>query len=373
MAGNKGTILIRNSCPHVPSYAETGGGGFNLESVKWMLTNLQPDRLVSAGAAYVAASDALAHASVRLHQLAHSVVEAWSGKDADLALKQLGQLNTTAAELQEKSAATGRTYNWLGTEILPWYKAEGERMGDGHIRTGGDDQAALEMLDRMNNRIVQGFNAMPAELTWDLPPAATSTGYQGSRGDADTGKYGFPPGGGVPPSGILTGPPSGGILGDPAGPPGTLPDPTGGDGLPNDPGGDLPGHPDVGGGGLPGTGGTSLAGMGGGGAMDPFGAGGLGAGGGAAGGAPGGLGGGLGGGVLGPGATGPFGAGRKGSAGDGATGRSTGKSGSGVPMGGAGAGGGNGEGEEERERTTWLTEDEDIWTDHGDVAPPVIG
>ncbi len=37
-----------------------------------------------------------------------------------------------------------------------------------------------------------------------------------------------------------------------------------------------------------------------------------------------------------------------------------------------GAGQGNGEGEEERERTTWLTEDEDVWTDHGDLAPPVI-
>jgi hypothetical protein len=372
MAGNKGTILIRNICPNVPSYAQTGGGGFNLDSVKWMLSNLQPDHVVEVGDAYLTASNALAHASTRLHQVAHSVVEAWSGKDADLALGQLGQLNTTAAELQEKSATTGTTYHWLGKEILPWYKNEGERMGAGHIHTGGDDHDALEMLDRYDNRIVQGFNSVPAELHWDLPPATTKIGSLGpDRGNTDTGDYGSPPGGGVPPSGMPTGsPPGGGIPGHPGGPPGTVPDPTGGGGVPNGPGGDMPGHSDIGG--------TSLAGMGGGGAMDPLGAGGLGGAGlgGGAGGAPGGLGGGgLGGaGVLGAGGPGSIGAGRKGgAAGEGTTGRSTGKKpSSGAPLGGAGGGHGNGEGEEERERTTWLTEDEDIWTDHGDIAPPVI-
>jgi hypothetical protein len=38
-------------------------------------------------------------------------------------------------------------------------------------------------------------------------------------------------------------------------------------------------------------------------------------------------------------------------------------------MGGAAGG----EGEEERERSTWLTEDEDVWGNDGDAAPPVIG
>jgi hypothetical protein len=39
-----------------------------------------------------------------------------------------------------------------------------------------------------------------------------------------------------------------------------------------------------------------------------------------------------------------------------------------------GAGGGQGgKDEEERERSTWLTEDEDVWSADGDIAPPVIG
>ena len=36
-------------------------------------------------------------------------------------------------------------------------------------------------------------------------------------------------------------------------------------------------------------------------------------------------------------------------------------------------GGGGAGSEQDRERETWLTEDEDVWNDEGDVAPPVIG
>ncbi|MFF5212408.1 hypothetical protein [Streptosporangium sp. NPDC000396] len=39
-----------------------------------------------------------------------------------------------------------------------------------------------------------------------------------------------------------------------------------------------------------------------------------------------------------------------------------------TPMGGAG-----GEGDKDRERSTWISQEEDVWGDDGDVAPPVIG
>jgi hypothetical protein len=370
MADNKGTYVIRNSCPYVPDYATTGGGGFNMDSVKAMLTSMQPGHVAEVGQAYLAAANALTAAADGLHEHARRVIEAWSGENAQTALRQLGQLNTTATELQEKSATTGRTYTWLGTEILPWYKDQGQSMGAGVFRGGGDDKAALELLDRMDHRLVEGYNAVPGSITKDLPPPLKDIGFQGIDDDGGTGgtnRTGTPP---SVPSVPAPGNPSdvppwhrddSGI------PPGTVP---------GDPGSDFPGPAGggtgipPGGAGLPGAGGTDLAGAGGGIGPDPFGAGGLGGGaGGAAGGLGAGAGGGPGAGVLGMGAPGSAGAGRSRSAGEN---RGTGgRAGLGAPMGAGGGQGGNDE--EERERSTWLTEDEDVWSADGDITPPVIG
>lgn len=368
MADNKGTYQIVNSCPSVQPYAATGGRGFNMDSVKMMLTSLQPDHVAEVGQAYLAAADALAAATEKLHQRAQRLTEVWSGKDAELALGRLRQLNVTASGLQEASTKTGRTYSWLGHEILPWYRDEGEKMGHGYVRDGGDDQDALEMLDRMDNRILQGYTNMPPSIEKDLPPPERDSGFQGTRGHqgtTDAGTVG-------PPSGVPHGPPPVGIS-DPSGHHPTTAPIGPADPIPSDPWG--PGGPDGDPSGVSTTGGTDLAGAGGGMGADPFGAGGLGGGPGGLGGGAGGLGSGAPGGVggaLGVGTPGGMGAGRGGSAGKGTAGRSGArKSGPSTPMGG-GAGHGGGEGEEERERTTWLTEDEDVWSDDGDVAPPVI-
>ncbi|HEU5156801.1 MAG TPA: hypothetical protein VFU43_07370 [Streptosporangiaceae bacterium] len=365
MADNRGTFYIRNSCPYVPDYATTGGGGFTMDSVKAMLSAMDPGHVAAVGQAYLAAADALTTAADRLHEHARRVTEAWSGENAQTALKQLGQLNTTAAELQEKSATTGRTYNWLGSEILPWYRDQGRSMGHGAISDGGDDTAALELLDRMDHRLVEGYNAVPESITKDLPPdPGASRGDLGIRDPGGTQDPWSGPPGGVP-SVPSPGSPSdlaawnGADSGTPTGAP------------PHGPGSGFPG-PAGGGAGLPGAGGTDLAGAGGGVGPDPFGAGGLGGGAGAAGGGLGAGAGGPGAGVLGVGAPGSLGAGSGGrsrSAGENARGAG-GRAGAGGPM---GAGGGQGgEGEEERERTTWLTEDDDVWSADGDIAPPVI-
>jgi hypothetical protein len=372
MADNKGTYVIRNSCPYVPDYAATGGGGFNMDSVKAMLASMQPGHVAEVGQAYTAAANALSTAADRLHQHARRVAEAWSGENAQTALKQLGQLNTTAAELQEKSAATGGTYTWLGTEILPWYQNQGETMGAGLIHTGGDDDAAIELLDRMDHRLVEGYNSVPESISKDLPPLPRDAGEIGDPWLGDGRDTGITSTAGTPPS-----VPSVPSFSDPTSETATWHGADPGD-LRDHPGSDLPGPadggtgiPPTGGTGLPGAGGTDLAGAGGGIGPDPFGAGGLGGGaGGAAGGLGAGTGGGPGAGVLGMGAPGSGGAGRSRSAGENARGAG-GRAGLGAPM---GAGGGQGgKDDEERERSTWLTEDEDVWTADGDIAPPVIG
>lgn len=367
MADNKGTFIIRDSCPYVPDYATNGGGGLTMESVKAMLDSIRPKHVVEVGQAYLAAADALTTATNQLHEHAKRIVEAWSGKNAKTALEQLGQLNTTAAELQEKSATTGRTYTWLGGEILPWYQGHAANLDHGFFNDSGDDTAALEFLDRMDHRLVQGYNNVPDHIRKDLPP--TPDVFEGPLGRKDPGGINDPWSG--PPGGVPSVTPLGGPSGldpwrgtDPGNPTGTMP---------NDPGGGIDpagvgGGPPPGGAGLPGS--TDLAGAGGAG-LDPFGAGGLGGG---AGGAAGGLGGGPGAGgpgigALGMGMPGSPGTGRSRSSGKNAQGGG-GKAGLGGPM---GAGGGHGgKDEEERERSTWLTEDDDIWSADGDVTPPVI-
>lgn len=367
---NIGTYHIRSGRLDLPGYAESGGGGLNHAAVKAMLSHLQPNYVEEVGKAYIAAAKALAYASGQLHRYAHRLTEAWSGENAGTALKQLGQLNTTAAELQEKSAQTGTTYSWLGKDILPWYQDQGRTMTDGHVPTSGDDERAIELLDRMDNRLMQGYNSVPPDINWDLPPGNGSSGGLGTPGGPDPG-----------------GPKTSGLpLSDPFGPPpidpftkpdGAFPglgDPSGIG--PGGPGGPMPSDPGGVGTGVPGAGGTDLAGLGGGIGADPFGAGGPGGGlGGGAGGGLGAGGGGLGGGPPGagvPGLIGPGGLGAQKSPGQGRSGSA--KTGQSPLMGGAGAGaGGSGDGEEERERTTWLTEDDDVWGDDGDTAPPVIG
>jgi hypothetical protein len=259
MADNKGEFTIVQSCPSVPPYATTGGRGFNMETVKSMLTNMRPGHVADVGDAYLAAANALADATTQLHQCAQRLTDVWSGKDAELALGRLRQLNVTASGLHDASLKTARTYTWLGREILPWYQNEGERMGPGYVRGPGDDQDAFEMLDRMDNRILQGYIHMPPSISKDLPPPPGDSGFQGND-NVDGGRTGSP-------SGDPYGLPSTGTPGAPGGQPGI------------DPSGHGVGVPDGAGSNLSGAGGTDLAGAGGGVGADPFGAGGLGAGG----------------------------------------------------------------------------------------------
>jgi hypothetical protein len=371
---NVGTYQIRTGPLDLPGYAESGGEGLSHAAVKAMLSHMQPEYVKTVGNAYLAAARALGDASARLHRHAGTITEAWSGENAGTALKQLGQLNTTAAELQEKSAQTGTTFSWLGTEILPWYRDQGRTMTDGDFNTGADDQRAIELLDRMDNRLTQGYNNTPEVIQKHLPPGTGTGDVWGDLGDPGRPRVGDTDAGRSPVSDPFSPPPI-----DPFTKPG---EPFAGPGSPSGigpggPGSPLPGDPGGVGTDVPDGGSTDLAGMGGGIGADPFGAGlggglgggagGLGAGAGSIGGPPG---------SGAPGMIGPGGMGGMGAQKSPGQGRSgSAKTGQSPLMGGAGAGaGGGGAGdEEERERTTWLTEDEDVWGDDSDTAPPVIG
>lgn len=120
-------------------------------------------------------------------------------------------------------------------------------------------------------------------------------------------------------------------------------------------------------GGAVGAGALGAAGLGAGGLAAGLGRAGAGAGLAGVGGAGAGAGGLAAGGVIGgPGGAGAGGAGAAG-------GRGAGRAGAAGAAGGPMHGGRGGGDEEERERSTWLLEDEDVWSGDGDVPPPVIG
>jgi hypothetical protein len=339
----------------------------DFDAVKNRLKALQPDKANQASTAYSAvAKELAAKARLLTEKHAPALIEAWGGDAAQKALDQLKLIHWTANDLSTKSTTSAQTMKWYGTEILQWYKDAGNSMEDGFIHTGGDDDRARELMNRLNTRTAEAQNGIPSTITTDLPARHGDQGVPTNPGGPGGGPGGLP--GGGPGGGGGAKIPKGDPFGKSGGNTPHLP----GDGsqFPNGSDGKFPGSDGNGGLGGPGTdlagfnpasgggGGLGGGGMGG----DPFGAGA----GGGLGGGPGGLGSagaglGAGAGGLGAGAGG-LGAGA-GANGMGAAGRGM------MPMGGAG----HGQGEKERERSTWLTEDEDVWGADGDAAPPLIG
>jgi uncharacterized protein YukE len=358
------------SKPATPEVETTAG----FDTIKDRFKALKPERLTSAASAYQEAASELARLTNDLQKHAQALIDAWEGDAAQKALDRLGQLHWTANKLSEDSIKTARTLHWYGNDIMQWYKDLGDKMSDGMIHTGGDDDQARRLMNRLNQRTATAHNSFPQKVTKDLPQSGV-------------GDLGNPPGGpGGGPSGLGGGP--SGLGGNPGGMGGgsQLPktDPfknnPNGPHLPSDNnshvpvGNNLPiDHSKLPGGSGGGGGGSQLAGL------HPPGGGGLGGGG---------LGGGLGGGTGGLGGD-PFGAGNGlgGAPGTGPGSLASGGPGAGVgpgngTPGAAGRGGmmppmyppgaGHGQGGKERERTTSLIEEEDVWGADEPTAPSMI-
>jgi hypothetical protein len=176
---NKGSLRIRNFVGCTGSGAEP----ITLEEVKARLRALRPGPIGNAGEAYLVAAKALSEASRRLHRHAEVLAEHWKGDAAQGALKQLGQLNTTACELANKIQQTGSTAKWLsGNSMLGWYKHQGDVIGDGFIRSSGDDENARKILAALSHRYNEANMSMPESVSKDLPLADN----RGGRGGLDT-------------------------------------------------------------------------------------------------------------------------------------------------------------------------------------------
>ncbi|WP_119726947.1 WXG100 family type VII secretion target [Thermomonospora amylolytica] len=389
---------------------QTGGEGIGgmmswqvwedqFDQVRDIVDGMKPDQVRAGAKTYKDLSSDMDNTIRLFYRVADRMVDKWSGKDAQAALEQMNKAYRQAVELQTKAnevqhamyshasrqdswkstyGSGGATDSWV-REVARWASIV-QPVNPGMVASFiGNNWAAGEALQSINNGTVESNNQFPAEIRTDVPQFSDLNNFK-PPGDNNTGTPKPPntdmPGSGKPPSGDLPKTPDGMKPGDlpkppddmkPSGPPNTPQPPSGpGDYNPPKPG-DYPG---------PGSGGSNLAGLPSGGGGTGLGGtpGGLPGGGGAGGGVPGGLGAGGGGLAGGPGGLpggvpGGMGRGGPGSGGLGAAGRG-GFGGMGMPMGAGGHGGGKGE---ERERTTWLTEDEDVWTGDQDAGPSVIG
>jgi uncharacterized protein YukE len=342
-----------------------GHGGWQLhkndyEELRQIVQAMNPGAVERAGTAYRQMADRIAETMDLILDQSQKMAEVWSGDDAEAALQRMNKAYQQAHTIQQVSTQTStalsehadmqRRYqrevgeeHWYGTDIGAGGTSVGDWLqGDSHVgreimeRLQADtDTSNRNFPDSVRYTKGEDINVVNPNPRTSTQPTSGRTPDSVDPGVADAGHINTGRGAASGPGTLSD---SGGAANDPGG--------TGG-------GTDLAGYSPPGGGGSLGGGLGSGGGLGGGSAA--LGIGSPGAGPGAGG--PGGIVGGFPASADGARASVP---GRGGAAGQG-----------GMPM-GAGAGRGGGE-EEDRERTTWLAEDEDVWTaDDDDVVPPVV-
>jgi len=361
-----------------------------------LLKSLNPGAVASAGKAHTDVSEALAQTAQNLIDHATVLSQSWSGQAAQNAMNQFRQLHDTAIKLAQASAQTGSVLQWLGGEILPWYK---DYQFSDNIVQNITEGEAVDILTRLGNRLVMANDGLPDSVDKTQLPGPANYGTPGTtNGLPNPGVpgAGLPPGSGLPGGGLPGNGGAGGVNGGlpGSGQGGTVPGMPGTGTVPGAPGTGVPGSgtgapPGVGSsvpgttqtagytGPPPGLGSGNVPGLGAGVPKMP----GLGGGPGLGGLAPipplGGL---AGDGALGgPGAAlsdGPGGLNAEKAAADeaaamGAQDSAAAEGMAGMPMGGGGAGQG---GEKERKREAWMNEDDEIWgLNEVSTVPPVIG
>ncbi len=302
--GGGWSAITGNTYPiKTAAVAPSSASGMTAQEVEALLSYLDPSAVAEAGKAHTAAAKTLQTVADSLVTHAQALAGGWSGTAAQGSIAALQQLHQTAIQLAQASAQTGATLQWLGETILPFYK-NWKAPSNGIVGTveswfghNPADQAAQQIMQRLNNRLSQANAGLPPSVSQNLPtigkagpPPATTGGIApgGGAGAAAAGvglsggprggisPVGGSPGGvkGVRPGGAGVGG-GGGLAAVPTGPGGPTPPPTHLAGLPpgGGPGpgvGTLPGGV-PGGGGLPGGGVPGGGGIPGGGGPEPFG------------------------------------------------------------------------------------------------------
>ena len=275
--------------------APASASGMTASEIETLFSYLDPPAVAEAGRAHTAAAKTLQSIADSLVTHAQALAGGWSGTAAQGSIAAFQQLHQTAVQLAQASAQTGQVLTWLGETILPFYKnwkaPSNGIMGtiESWFGSNPQDQAAQQVMQRLNDRLSQANAGLPASVSINLPKvgpagrAPATTGGVGSAAGAGAAAAGAGPAGsvrgtvslpadiggvtGVHPGGIgVSGPGPGGLGLVPTGPGGPTPSSTHLAGLP--PGGGTPpgvGSLSGGPGGVPGGGGLPGGGLPGGG------------------------------------------------------------------------------------------------------------
>jgi uncharacterized protein YukE len=168
---------------------------YSAADIEQMFSRLQPAVAAEAGSAHTAASKTLANIADDLVKHVQVLNENWGGTAAQTAVRSFQQLHETAVGLAQASTQTGAVLTWLGETILPFYKnykAPGNGViGDLVSLVGNNPQnsAAQAVMARLNNRLVQANDGLPASLSISLPGlgGASGSGAVSAVGSAGAG------------------------------------------------------------------------------------------------------------------------------------------------------------------------------------------
>ncbi|MEV0404209.1 WXG100 family type VII secretion target [Actinoallomurus sp. NPDC050550] len=173
-----------------------GAGSYgDAEAVKNKIAATKPGEIITAAGTYDAMGTALNDVNTAIYEAAKVLADHWSGPAADAAQEALRRLYGTAGELVIRSTETARTLQWYGGSILPMYR---NINWPKNIKSPAATAAAAQVMKNLNERIAQTWDGMPPQIEKNLPrlqdpyePIPTDPGVgssgSGSGGGGSTG------------------------------------------------------------------------------------------------------------------------------------------------------------------------------------------
>jgi uncharacterized protein YukE len=169
--------------------------GMTAAEIESLFSGLDPSAVGEAGSTHTATAETLHSIADSLVEHAQVLAAGWSGTAAQASIAAFRQLHTTAVPLATASAQTGQVLTWLAG-ILPYYKnwtaPSGGLKGAVESLFGihHQDQAAQQVMHRLNDRLSTANEGLPASVTISLPQigptgrAPAITGASGRGGGA---------------------------------------------------------------------------------------------------------------------------------------------------------------------------------------------
>jgi uncharacterized protein YukE len=146
----------------------SSASGMTASEIENLFSELDPSAVAEAGDTHTAAAHTLHSIADALVTHAQALAGGWSGTSAQASIAAFRQLHMTVVPLATASAQTGQVLTWLGGTILPDYK-NWKAPSDGLKGVHLQDQAAQQVMQRLNDWLVQANGGLPASVAISLP------------------------------------------------------------------------------------------------------------------------------------------------------------------------------------------------------------